>query len=106
MRIKFTFLEKDMIGIGVYKIAYETNIKMEECPAFGSLKDRVEERILRELGTDPETAKKDSAYSLEFVVKKKLPLGVSLPGEYYILLVTYSDCIKRSERSFQIQEDI
>lgn len=105
MRIKFTFLEKEIIGVGVYRIMYETSVRMEEMPGFAKLKEQVEERVLQVLGTTLEEAKADSAYSMDFIVRKKPQLGVSLPGDNYTLVVTTSTSIKRIERSFTLQED-
>ena len=42
---------------------------------------------------------------MDFIVRKKPQLGVSLPGDNYTLVVTTSTSIKRIERSFTIQED-
>lgn len=105
MRIKFSFLEKETIGIGVSKIMYETNIKMEDYPAFSVLKQKYEDIILSYFGTTLEEAKSDKAYAMDFIVRKDRQLGVSLPGENYTLVITTSEAIKRMERVFVIQED-
>ena len=105
MRIKFSFLERDIIGVGVYRILYETNIRMEDMPAFAQLRDRIEERVLQELGTTKEETSQDKAYSMDFIVRKKPQLGVSLPGDNYTLVVTSSTAVKRLKRTFTLQED-
>lgn len=105
MRIKFSFLEKEIMGVGVYRIMYETNVKMEEMPGFAKLKEQIEEKILQELGTTLEEAKADNAYSMDFIVRKKPQLGVPLPGDDYTLVVTTSTCVKRLVKTFIIQED-
>ena len=104
MRIKFSFIEREIIGVGVYRILYETNIRMEDMPGFAALKDRIEEKVLNELGTTKEEASLDNAYSMDFIVRKKPQLGVSLPGDNYTLVVTSSTSVKRLVKVFTIQE--
>lgn len=105
MRVKFTFFEREAIGVGVYQTIYETNIRMENYPACGLLKGKLEEKLLAQFGSSLEEAEKDEAYSLNFIVSRKRDLGVLLPGDNYSLIITESGCIKRLERSFQIQGD-
>lgn len=106
MKFKFTFLEKEIIGIGAYRIQFETNIRMEEHPNFARIKEVLEDKILLELGTTKEAAEKDKAYSMDFIVKKKPQLGLSMPGDNYTLVITEGGCIKRITKGFTIQEDV
>jgi len=105
MRIKCTFFEKEIIGIGIYRIIYETNIRMDDYPACGMLKDKLEPLILEKMGCTVEEAREDDAYSLDFIVRRKKDLGILLPGDNYSLVITAGKCIKRMERAFQIQGD-
>lgn len=105
MRAKFTFYEKEALGIGVYQIVYETNIRMETYPACAMLKEKLEEKVLERLGCTLEASREDKAYSMDFIVPRKRDLGVLLPGENYSVVITCSNCIKRLERSFFIQGD-
>ena len=106
MKIKFSFLEREIIGIGAYRVCYETNIRHEEMPGFGHIKDRIEERILLEFGTSLEEAMEDKAYSMTFIVRKKPQLGLSMPGDYYTLVITEGGCVKRLSKGFEITEDL
>lgn len=105
MRIKFSFLEKESIGIGVSRIMYETNLRLDEMPGFAALKEKIEERVLNELGTSREEASKDKSYSMDLIVRKKPQLGVPLPGDNYTLAITTSTAVKRLVTTFIIQED-
>ena len=106
MRIKYSFLEKEIIGIGVYRISYETNIRMEDYPACAMLKEKTEEKVLSQFGATLQEAREDSSYSMDYIVRKKAQLGVSVPGDNYTLVITSSKTIKRMERTFQIQEGL
>lgn len=105
MKARFTFLERENIGIGVFKTQYETNIHMEEYPNFAQLKAQMEERILLEFGTTLEEAKEDKAYSLDFIVKKKPQLPRPMPGDDYTLSITDSGCLHRLSREFYIEKE-
>lgn len=104
MKIKLSFQEKEIMGIGVYRITYQTNIKMEERPDFASIKNKIEERVLSELGASLTEAKEDKAYSMDFIVRKRTELGISVPGDTYTLVITTSGCIKRLVKQMEIVE--
>lgn len=106
MKFKFSFLEKEIIGIGAYRIQYESNIRMEEHPNFARIVEKLEEKILLELGTTPEEARADKAYSMDLIVKKKPQLGLSMPGDNYTLVITEGGCIKRITKQIEITEEV
>ena len=104
MRIKFSFLEKEQVGIGISMILYETSIKVEEFPGFADLLAKIEEPVLLKLGGNPEDARADNAYSMDLIVRKKGQLGLPMPGDNYTLLIT-GNTIKRIERAFYLEID-
>lgn len=103
MQIKFTLLEREIIGIGVYKTVYETNVDVKSNPAIAMLRDQISEKIFTELGIKPDAAETDDALSLSLTVPMSSQLGMRVPSSNYMLVITEKKSITRLPESFRLQ---
>lgn len=103
MHVKFTLLERDLIGIKTHRTIYETNIDVKSNPAIAILKDKIREGVMKELGINEEAAEKDSAFFLSLTVPQGSQLGVRVPSSNYMLVITDEESITRLPESFRLQ---
>lgn len=99
----FTIFEgRVLMGVGVYRTSYETDININSRPDIGALKKQIEDEVQRNLGIDKEVARKDPSYSMTLSIHLKPSLGKYVPQEIYILSITESDSITRLPVKFKI----
>lgn len=103
MQIKFTLLEHDLIGIGICRTTYETNVEVRSYPAISKLREMIEPGVMQELGISGEAAEKDDAFSMTLTVRQASQLGVKVPSGNYTLVVTDKSSITRLPESFRLQ---
>ena len=104
MQIRFSLLSSDMVGIGVYRTMYETNLEVASNPAIATLKEQIEEGVRKNLGMHPEAVENDRNFSMRLAVSQFTQLGVKVPSAKYTLIVTESNCITRLPVEFRLQE--
>ncbi len=103
MQIKFTLLERDLIGIGVYRTVYETNVEVKSYPAIAMFKEKIKDGVFTELGIKPDAAATDDALSFSLTVPMSSQLGMRVPGTNYTLIITEKESITRLPESFRLQ---
>ena len=98
MRIKFTLLERTIIGADNCRTMYETSIDVRSNPAFKATIDQIKEDIRKELGI-----REITPVYMTFIVRQTAQLGVMVPAACYTLVIVERDAITRLPESFIIQ---
>ena len=102
MYVKLTLLEREMIGIGVYKTMYETNIEVNSNPAIGIILDRIEKEVYETLGISEDAKQKDEVLKIGLLVRRESSMGIRVPGSHYTLVITDQGSVTRVPEQIRI----